>query len=196
MLGLLLLKICTISATSGWWSFAYSLPENDYDAHSLGEVLSESGHYGSGLSGKNPSGRYKLITPGVSKKSDSPNQKRKARTRFRRRVAIEPRIGHTSRTTSASLATSSRGERAMLSLSSGPHIGYCISSPVYLSTIQSSIAESPTGFLRADQICLFYLINRVEKHFLDWMRFSAENIYPIFWNGVLILSNITIIFSP
>jgi IS5 family transposase len=34
------------------------------------------------------------MTPGVPKKSASPYQKRKARARFRRRAAIEPRIGH------------------------------------------------------------------------------------------------------
>ena len=83
---------------------AYSLPENDYDGHSLGEALAQVKR----LCGYSPSlaiadrvyrgrthwGETELITPKAPKKSDSPHQRRKARGRFRRRAAIEPRIGH------------------------------------------------------------------------------------------------------
>jgi len=47
-----------------------------------------------GYRGRTHWGETELITPKAPKKSESPYQKRKARARFRRRAAIEPRIGH------------------------------------------------------------------------------------------------------
>ena len=83
---------------------AYSLPENDYDGHSLGEALSQLRRLcgysprvaiaDRGYRGRTHWEDTTLITPGVPKKNDSPYQIRKARARFRRRAAIEPRIGH------------------------------------------------------------------------------------------------------
>lgn len=83
---------------------AYSLAENDYDGHSLGEALAQvcrlCGYSprvaiaDRGYLGRTHWGDTELITPKTPKKSDSPYQKRKARARFRRRAAIEPRIGH------------------------------------------------------------------------------------------------------
>jgi len=83
---------------------AYSLPENDYDGHSLGEALAQvkrlCGYSPSlaiadrGYRGRTHWGETELITPKAPKKSDSAHQRRKARARFRRRAAIEPRIGH------------------------------------------------------------------------------------------------------
>jgi len=83
---------------------AYSLPENDYDGHSLGEALAQvkrlCGYSPSlaiadrGYRGRTHWGETELITPKAQKKSDSPHQRRKARVRFRRRAAIKPRIGH------------------------------------------------------------------------------------------------------
>jgi IS5 family transposase len=83
---------------------AYSLPENDYDGHTLGPALDQvqrlTGYRPQvaiadrGYRGRKYWGDTTLETPGVPKKSDSAYLRRKARARFRRRAAIEPRIGH------------------------------------------------------------------------------------------------------
>jgi len=83
---------------------AYSLPENDYDGHTVEPAVQQL----KCLSGCRPQvaiadrgyrrrsrwGDSSLVIPGVPKKSDSAYVQRKARARFRRRAAIEPRIGH------------------------------------------------------------------------------------------------------
>ncbi|MEI8313249.1 MAG: IS5 family transposase [Verrucomicrobiota bacterium] len=83
---------------------AYSLPENDYDGHTVEPALQQverlSGYRPQvaiadrGYRGRSRWGDTSLVIPGVPKKSDSAYVKRKARARFRRRAAIEPRIGH------------------------------------------------------------------------------------------------------
>ena len=83
---------------------AYSLPENDYDGHTVEPALQQverlSGYRPQvaiadrGYRGRSQWGETSLVIPGVPKKGDSPYVKRKARARFRRRAAIEPRIGH------------------------------------------------------------------------------------------------------
>ena len=47
-----------------------------------------------GGSGKRPMGHTKRSIPGKPRKSDTPYQKQKKRKKFRRRAAMEPRIGH------------------------------------------------------------------------------------------------------
>jgi IS5 family transposase len=44
--------------------------------------------------GQSHCGETEVVTPGRGKKNASVYEKRKARKRFRRRAAIEPRIGH------------------------------------------------------------------------------------------------------
>ena len=83
---------------------AYSLPENDCDGHTVEPALQQveplSGYRPQvaiadrGYRGRSRWGDTTLVIPGVPKKSDSAYVKRKARARFRRRAAIEPRIGH------------------------------------------------------------------------------------------------------
>ena len=83
---------------------AYSLPENDYDGHTVEPALQQverlSGYRPQvaiadrGYRGKSRWGDTSLLIPGVPKKSDSAYLRRKARARFRRRAAIEPRIAH------------------------------------------------------------------------------------------------------
>ena len=82
---------------------AYSLPENDCDGHTVEPALQQveplSGYRPQvaiadrGYRGRSRWGDTTLVIPGVPKKSDSAYVKRKARARFRRRAAIEPRIG-------------------------------------------------------------------------------------------------------
>jgi IS5 family transposase len=83
---------------------AYSLPKNDYDGHTLDPALAQverlAGYRPSvviadrGYRGKARCGQTEVITPKPPKASDTLYARRKARRRFRRRAAIEPRIGH------------------------------------------------------------------------------------------------------
>jgi IS5 family transposase len=83
---------------------AYSLPENDYDGHSLDPALEQvervAGYRPAvaigdkGYRGKSHCGTTEVVTPGKPKKTATVYEKRKAKARFRRRAAIEPRIGH------------------------------------------------------------------------------------------------------
>lgn len=83
---------------------AYSLPENDYDGHALEPTLEQvervSGYRPAvaigdkGFRGKTHCGTTEVVTPGRPKKNATAYEKRKAKARFRRRAAIEPRIGH------------------------------------------------------------------------------------------------------
>jgi IS5 family transposase len=83
---------------------AYSLPENDYDGHALEPTLEQvervAGYRPAvaigdkGFRGQSHCGQTEVVTPGRGKKNASAYEKRKARKRFRRRAAIEPRIGH------------------------------------------------------------------------------------------------------
>jgi IS5 family transposase len=83
---------------------AYSLPENDYDGHALEPTLEQvervAGYRPAvaigdkGFRGQSHCGETEVVTPGRGKKNASVYEKRKARKRFRRRAAIEPRIGH------------------------------------------------------------------------------------------------------
>ncbi len=83
---------------------AYSLPENDYDGHALEPTLKQveraAGYRPAvaigdkGFRGQSHCGETEVVTPGRGKKNASVYEKRKARKRFRRREAIEPRIGH------------------------------------------------------------------------------------------------------
>jgi len=83
---------------------AYSLPENDYDGHALEPTLEQvervSGYRPAvaigdkGFRGKTHCGTTEIVTPNGPKKKTTTYEKRKAKARFRRRAAIEPRIGH------------------------------------------------------------------------------------------------------
>ena len=83
---------------------AYSLPKNDYDGHTLDPALEQvervAGYRPAvaigdkGYRGKSHCGTTEVVTPGKPKKTATAYEKRKAKARFRRRAAIEPRIGH------------------------------------------------------------------------------------------------------
>jgi IS5 family transposase len=82
---------------------AYSLLENDYDGHASEPTLEQlervAGYSPAvaigdkGVRGQSHCGQTEVVTPGRGKKNASAYEKRKARKRFRRRAAIEPRIG-------------------------------------------------------------------------------------------------------
>ena len=83
---------------------AYSLPKNDYDGHTLEPALAQveriAGYRPAaviadrGYRGKSQCGDTEVLTPKPPKPTDTVYARRQARTRFRRRAAIEPRIGH------------------------------------------------------------------------------------------------------
>jgi IS5 family transposase len=153
---------------------AYSLPENDYDGHSLGEALAQvkrlCGYSPSlaiadrGYRGRTHWGETELITLKAPKKSDSAHQKRKARARFRRRAAIEPRIGH--------LKSDFRLGRNFLKGQQGDSINLLLAATAAPLTLDEedplgsrsnpipntsphpnpNLPSSPKGFLRADYI--------------------------------------------
>ena len=83
---------------------AYSLPKNDYDGHTLDPALEQVERLAPyrpeiaiadrGYRGKSRCGETEIVAPKPPKKVATNYEKRKARQRFRRRAAIEPRIGH------------------------------------------------------------------------------------------------------
>jgi IS5 family transposase len=83
---------------------AYSLPKNDYDGHALEPTLAQvervSGYRPAvaigdrGFRGQTHCGTTEIVTSNRAKKNATVYEKRKAKSRFRRREAIEPRIGH------------------------------------------------------------------------------------------------------
>ncbi len=93
-----------VGKTKGVILGAYSLPENDYDGHALRPMLEQverlAGYRPAvaigdkGFRGASLCGETEVVTPKRPKKKASAYEKRKARKRFRRRAAIEPRIGH------------------------------------------------------------------------------------------------------
>jgi IS5 family transposase len=93
-----------LTKTGGIIVGAVAHAENIYDGHTLPEVLQQT----EALTGKTPSvaivdrgyrgtrriGATEILVPGPKPKDQSPHQTRKMRSRFRRRCAIEPTIGH------------------------------------------------------------------------------------------------------
>lgn len=84
---------------------AYSLEKNDYDGHTLPRALEQCEEIRGGnrpevaiadrgYKGKTRIGETKILLPKPPKKNSSEYEKKKARSRFRRRAAIEPIIGH------------------------------------------------------------------------------------------------------
>lgn len=84
---------------------AYSLEKNDYDGHTLPGALEQCEELRGGnrpavaivdrgYKGRTRIGETEVLLPKPPKKNSSQYQKKKARSRFRRRAAIEPIIGH------------------------------------------------------------------------------------------------------
>ncbi len=93
-----------VGKNSGVILRAYSLPKNHYDGHALEPTLAQvervSGYRPAvaigdkGFRGKKHCGTTEIVTPNRPTKNATAYEKRKAKARFRRRAAIEPRIGH------------------------------------------------------------------------------------------------------
>jgi IS5 family transposase len=93
-----------LTKTGGIIVGAVAHEQNIYDGHTLPEVLQQT----EALTGSIPAvaivdrgyrgtrriGETEILVPGPKPKDQSPHQTRKMRSRFRRRCAIEPTIGH------------------------------------------------------------------------------------------------------
>lgn len=93
-----------MTKTSGILVGAFSLKENQYDGHTLPEVLSQTKTLtgvvpkkviaDKGYRGARWIGETEILTPRKGPEDQSPREKKAMRKRFRRRCAIEPVIGH------------------------------------------------------------------------------------------------------
>ncbi len=93
-----------MTKTSGILVGAFSLKQNQYDGHTLPEVLSQTKTLtgvipkkviaDKGYRGARWIGETEILTPRKGPEDQSPKEKKAMQKRFRRRCAIEPVIGH------------------------------------------------------------------------------------------------------
>lgn len=143
---------------------AMTFKTNQYDGHTLEEVIKQTtklvgqspthAFVDRGYQGKNLSGTTNVERPKPPKKTDTTYKKNKARKHFRRRAAIEPKIGH--------LKSDHRVDINYLKGFAGDAINFILAASAFnFKMLMKKLKKNIFGLFKNYFIAVFYKIQSV-----------------------------------